>query len=343
MANLANKYRPATFEDMTEQTLIVEMLQSMCREEPLKIRNFLLVGPAGVGKTTSARILANMINDGKGSPIEIDAASNNGIDTVREIIQQAKQYPIGSKYKVFICDEVHAFSSAAWQSMLKVLEEGPARTVFLLCTTNPEKIPDTILSRVQTFQLSKISLRGIHDRLVTIIQKENEEGQGITYVDDAVNFIAKLANGGMRNAITLLDKALSYSKDLTSENLMKSLNLPEYDDYFSLLTAYAKKDNASIAKLVNDVYNSGVNFTKWFEGFHAFVMNIVKYIFLQDINATMIPSHYSDKISKYGMAHSAICLKLAHRLISLNQELKTTQYLQEVALTYLCSVPVKKG
>lgn len=293
--------------------------------------------------TTSARILANMINKGQGDPIEIDAASHNGIDTVRDIVQQSKQYPIGCKYKVFICDEVHAFSSAAWQSLLKTLEEGPARSVFLLCTTNPEKIPATILSRVQTFQLSKISLQGIFNRLVTIIKHENEEGRNITYTDDAVNFIAKLANGGMRDAITLLDKALSYSTDITSENLMKSLNLPEYDDYFALLSAYAKHDNVAIARIINDVYNSGVNFTKWFEGFHAFVINIVKYIFLQDINATMIPAHYSEKIAKYGMAHSTICLKLAHRLVKLNQELKTTQYLQEVALTYLCSVPSKKG
>lgn len=292
--------------------------------------------------TTLARCVANILNSGSGEPLEIDAASHNGVDSVREIIQQASTYPVGAKYKVFILDEVHAFSQQAWQMLLKTLEEGPAKSIFVLCTTNPEKIPATILSRVQTFQLSKISLGGITDRLIHVIECENREGRNITYNRDAVSFIAKMAQGGMRDALTLLDKALSYSTDITSENLMKALNLPEYNDYFALLSAYAKKDNVAITRIVNDVYNSGVNFIKWFEGFHSFVMNVVKYIFLQDIEATMIPSHYLDKISKYSTAHSIICLRLANKLLKLTADLKTTQYLQEVALTYLCSIP-KKG
>lgn len=340
--SLATKYRPKTWNDVSEQTLVVHMLKNLCERPTLDNRNFLLTGPAGCGKTTSARIMANVINNGSGEPIEIDAASHNGVESVREIVQQARAYPVGCAYKVFIMDEVHAFSQAAWQVLLKTLEEGPAKSVFILCTTNPEKIPNTILSRVQTFQLSKISLDGIHSRLVNIINMENSEGSQISYTEDAVNYIAKLANGGMRDALTLLDKALAYSSDITAENLSKALNLPNYDDYFTLLSAYAKRDNTGIAEVVHNVYNSGVNFVKWFEGFHAFVINIVKYIFLQDINATMIPSHYSDKIANYNAKHSAVCLKLANRLIQLNHELKSTQYLQELALTYLCSTSTKK-
>lgn len=236
----------------------------------------------------------------------------------------------------------HALSNAAWQSLLKTLEENPAKSVFVLATTNPEKIPQTILSRVQTFQLSKISLKGIEDRLKFVIESENAEGRHITYTEDAINYIAKLANGGMRDALTTLEKALVYSEDLTSENLAKSLNLPKYDDFFSLLTAYVKKDNVEISKIVNDVYNSGINFVKWFSEFHSFVINIVKYIYLQDINQTMIPAYYNDKISKYNEKHAITCLKLANKLMKLNYELKSTQYLQEVALTYLCTVPSKK-
>lgn len=343
MATLAVKYRPKTFDDIVEQKLVVQMVANLCKSPTLDSRNFLLIGPAGTGKTTTARVMAQVLNNGNGEPIEMDAASHNGVDSVREIVQQARSYPVGCEYKVFILDEVHSFSNQAWQVLLKTLEESPAKSVFILCTTNPEKIPATILSRVQTFQLSKISLSGITSRLIHVLECEKSEGRDISYEEDAINYIAKLANGGMRDALTLLDKALAYSNNITSESLTSALNLPQYDDYFTLLSAYAKKDNKLITELIHKVYNSGINFVKWFEGFHSFVINVVKYIFMQDIEATMIPSHYLDRISKYGTAHSVICLRLANKLMKLNADLKSTQYLQEVALTYLCSVPKKEG
>lgn len=292
--------------------------------------------------TTLGRIVSNELNDGLGEPIEIDAASHSGVDNVREIISQARTYPIGCKYKVFILDECHSFSNTAWQSFLKVLEEGPAKSVFVFCTTNAEKIPATIISRVQTFQLSKISLDGIYSRLKYVLDSEISNGRNISYGEDALRFIAKLANGGMRDSLTLLDTALTYSNNINSENLTRALNLPDYDAYFELLSAYAKHDNVSITRIVDEVYNSGVNFVKWFERFHSFIVNIMKYIYLKDINLTMIPSHYIDKIQKYGTNHAVICLHLANVLVKLNHELKTTQYLQELALTYLCTTP-KKG
>lgn len=338
---LANKYRPKNFEDMCEQTVIVEMIKSICDSGNLSCRNFLFIGPAGCGKTTISRIIANKLNDGLGEPIEIDAASHSGVEAMREVITQARSYPVGCKWKVFIIDECHSLSNQAWQSLLKTLEEAPAKTIFLLCTTNPEKIPATILSRVQTFQLSKISLEGISNRLKYVLDCEISEGNPYTYTDDAVIYIAKLAQGGMRDGLTLLDKALSYSNDITIENLQNALNLPNYDDYFDLLSAYAAKDNQKIATIINSVYNSGVNFVKWFEGFHQAVINVFKFIYLQDINATMIPSIYLDKMSRYNIRHSAVCLKLANKLMDMNHELKSTQYLQEVALTYLCAMPRK--
>lgn len=342
MANLAVKYRPKTFEDFVEQSLIIHMVKSLCERPELENRNFLFTGPAGCGKTSVSRVIASVLNEGQGEPIEIDAASHSGVDSMRDIVSQAQQYPVGVKYKVFIIDEVHALSNAAWQSMLKVLEENPAKSVFLLCTTNPEKIPATIISRVQSFQLSKISLDGIFNRLKYVLDNEIQEGRDIKYDEVALNFIAKLANGGMRDALTLLDKVLAYSNIVDHESVSHALNLPNYDDYFALLNAYAKKDNTSIAEIIHKVYNSGVNFVKWFEGFHGFVINIVKYIFMKDINATMIPVTYLDKVSKYTAQHSVVCLKLGNKLLELNSELKRTQYLQEVALTYLCSIP-KKG
>lgn len=335
--SLAVKYRPKTWEDVTEQSVVVDMLKAMCESDNLENRNFLLTGSAGCGKTTLCRIMANVLNKGEGDPIEIDAASNSGIDSIREIVKQARQYPIVGKYKIFIIDEAHALSSAAWQALLLPIESGVANSIFMFATTNPEKIPATIISRVQSFQLAKISLEGIIKRLIHVIELEQKGGRNITYEYPAVSYIAKLAQGGMRDALTLLDKALAYSPDITSDNISKALNIPEYDDYFALLNAYVSKNNSEISNIVDRIYNSGVNFNKWFESWHSFVVNIVKYIFLKDINRTMIPIQYEDKISNYSEKHAQVCLKLANKLIKLNYELKTTQYLQEVALTYLCS------
>ena len=287
--------------------------------------------------TTLARIIGNNLNENRGNIIEIDGATYNGVEKTREIVAQAKSFPVGSRYKIFIVDECHALSAASWAVLLKLLEESPAATVMILCTTNPEKIPDTILSRVQTFQLSKISLQGIVNRLKYVLDAEIAEGVAITYDESAVSFVAKLANGGMRDALTLLDKALAYSKDITEANLAVALNLPNYDDYFKCLGAITKKDNEKIIALIDQVYNSGVNFIRWFEGFHAFVINVVEYIYTQDINKTKIPAQYVDRISKYTVAHAAVCLMLSKKLLVLNHELKTTNYQQELAITHLCT------
>lgn len=341
MPNLAAKYRPKTWDEVVEQKLVIKMVKGLIEDTHMDVRNFLFTGPAGCAKTTICRILANVLNEGKGEPIEIDAASNSGVDNMRVIIDQARSYPVGTKWKIFIIDEVHSFSNAAWQAALKTFEEVPAKTIFLMATTNPEKIPETILSRVQQFRLSKISVAGIENRLKYIVEQENKEGQSITYTDDAISYIAKMANGGMRDAITLLEKAIASDSNITSQSLMTSLGLPNYDQFFELLQAYASKDNAGIAKIIDEVYNSGVNFAKWMTDFHAFTINVVKYILLQDISRTMIPGHYEAKIKNYGSAHVMICLILANKLVKLNNELRFSQYQQELTLTYLCSV-VKK-
>ena len=239
----------------------------------------------------------------------------------------------------------HAFSNQAWQALLKCLEEQVGNTVWIFCTTNPEKIPATIISRVQSFKLSKISTANIQKRLKYILDTEIQEGRTITYTDDALAYIAKLSGGGMRDAITALDKTLAFGSDVNSELIEKALDLPDYEDYFNLLVSLVKKDNANITAVIDRVYNSGTNFVKWFEGFHSFLCNIVKYVFLKDISRTMIPYHYIDKISAYNEQHAFICLRLANVVMTMNKELKTTQYLAETAMTYLCvaSAPKKAG
>ena len=131
--------------------------------------------PAGCGKTTCARIFANEINKGLGNPIEMDAASNSGVDDVRNIIQQAQTKSLDSEYKVFIIDECHSISNTGWQAFLKLIEEPPAKSIFIFCTTDPERIPKTILSRVQRYNFTKISQQGIIDRLRYILENEGYE------------------------------------------------------------------------------------------------------------------------------------------------------------------------
>lgn len=328
---------------MTEQTSVVQILENICNSGELVNRNFLFIGPPGIGKTTLARCLARKLNGDLTDVIEVDAASYSGVENTREIVQQMRTFPLKGRYKIFILDEVHSFSTQSWQVLLKSLEEPPARSVTCLCTTNPEKIPATILSRVQTFQLSKISLDGIVSRLEYILNNERyKEGTGAnSYSKDAVVMIGKLARGGMRDAITLLTKVLAYNNEVNMDNVANSLSLPSYDDYFALLNAVVGRNNEAIVSMVDKVYNSGVNFVEWFSDFHSFLCNIVKYICMQDVSKTMIPPMYSDKISKYGTQHLAVCLKWSQKLLNLVKDLKGTQYLQETAITYLCSVPRK--
>lgn len=172
--SLAVKYRPTTFDDVTEQSAVKVILQQQLASNEIQ-HSYLFCGGAGTGKTTCARIFANEINHHQGNPIEMDAASNNSVDDVRNIIAQAKTQSLDSEYKVFIIDECHSLSNTRWQAMLKLIEEPPAKSIFIFCTTDPQKIPKTILSRVQRYDFQRISQQGIVDRLKTIIERENNE------------------------------------------------------------------------------------------------------------------------------------------------------------------------
>lgn len=168
---LAIKYRPKTFDDVTEQTEVKLILQQQLDANAIQ-HCYLFVGGAGTGKTTTARIFANEINKGQGNPIELDAASNNSVDDMRDLIAQAQTKSLNSEYKVFIIDECHMITVQGWNAILKLIEEPPAKSIFIFCTTNPERIPRTILSRVQRFDFKQISQSGIVNRLNHVLQSE---------------------------------------------------------------------------------------------------------------------------------------------------------------------------
>ena len=276
--SLAIKYRPKTWEDVTEQNSTKIILQQQLESGEVK-NAYLFCGPAGCGKTTCARIFANDINKGEGNPIELDAASNNGVDDVREIIQQAKTKSLDSEYKIFIIDECHALSNSAWQAMLKIIEEPPAKSIFIFCTTDPQKIPKTILSRVQRYDFQRISQEGIVHRLKQILHDENiyVTAKEIETISPSVEYIAKIADGGMRDAITLMDKCLAYSKILTLENVVKALGTTDYDTMFKL-TDYLIDDKVKLAlKLIEDIYNDGKDLKTFVKQYVQFLLDLSKY------------------------------------------------------------------
>ncbi|MGM9543533.1 MAG: DNA polymerase III subunit gamma/tau [Romboutsia timonensis] len=286
---LANKYRPKTFEDVSEQGAIKTIIENQIKNSDLR-NAYLFCGGAGTGKTTCARIVADMINDGKGNPIELDAASNNSVDDVRRIITDSKFKSLDSKYKIYIIDECHSLSNAAWQAMLKLLEEPPKSTIFIFCTTDPQKIPGTILSRVQRYNFQRISKQGIINRLKYIIEQENKEGNIITYDNEALDYIAKQARGGMRDAITTLDKCLAFSKELTLKNVVDVLSagVTPYDLNQFTLCLINKDINNSLTCL-NNFYMSGIDMSLLVTNYFDFLLNLQKYLVLGSSEASNLP------------------------------------------------------
>lgn len=292
---LANKYRPKKFEDVVAQTSVKIILMNQLENEQYK-NAYLFCGGAGTGKTTTARIIANEINEGKGNPIEVDGASNNGVDNIREIIDSCKFQSITCKYKIFIIDECHMLSTGAWNAMLKVLEEPPANTIFILCTTDPQKIPNTILSRVQRFDFKRIPTDLIVERLQFIVDSENKEGAEIVAEQDGLEYIAKLADGGMRDSITMLDKVLDYTKEITYENVVTALGAPNYEEYFDLLDAIFNQDKVSCINAIEDAYMNGKDLKLYMRNFTNFVLDVTKFILTEDEQVVSIPSIFLGRL-----------------------------------------------
>lgn len=288
---LANKYRPKTFEDVSEQSAIKTIIENQIKNNDLRSA-YLFCGGAGTGKTTCARIVANMINENKGNPIELDAASNNSVEDVRRIATDCKFKSLDSKYKIYIIDECHSLSNAAWQAMLKLLEETPAGVLFIFCTTDPQKIPGTILSRVQRYNFQRISKEGIVSRLNYICSQEH-----ITVEMEALDYIAKLAQGGMRDAITSLDKCIAYSKDLSLENVVKVMSSGVTPYQLSEFTQFLiNKDLSNAMNMLQRFFMSGIDMSLLVSMYFEFLLNLQKYLILNDRDVSNLPI---DLLSSY--------------------------------------------
>lgn len=323
---LALKYRPHTFSDLTEQSSVVKILTNQIETNTIK-HGYLFVGAAGTGKTTSARIFANMINKGSGEPIELDAASNNSVDDIRRIIEEAQTKSLDSEYKVFIIDECHMLSNSAWNAFLKTLEEPPAKSIFILCTTNPEKIPATILSRVQRYNFQRISMKGVIDRLLYILEQEDAEADisGLDWDIQAVDLIAKIADGGMRDAITLLDKCLSYSNDVIVSNVINALGVADYDTMFELTAFLSTKNINGMLNLVNSVFESGMDLKQFIKDYFEFILDLNTYHHTGNMDLIKLPLNYENTIKEITQDEWHHIINLLPVTVDLMNEIKWVQ------------------
>ncbi len=288
----ARKYRPMSFDSVVGQQALTTTLKNAVKSGKLA-HAYLFCGPRGVGKTTCARIFAKAINcehptaegeacnecescnafsEGRSYNIfELDAASNNSVENIKSLMEQTRIPPQVGRYKVFIIDEVHMLSTAAFNAFLKTLEEPPAHVIFILATTEKHKVLPTILSRCQIYDFERMTVRDIIGHLKSVAEKEN-----IKYDEQALNVIAEKADGGMRDALSIFDQAASFSQgDISYQKVIEDLNVLDEENYFNIIDLALENKVSEIMVLLNTVINKGFDGGNLINGLASHVRNVL--------------------------------------------------------------------
>ena len=296
---LANKYRPTTFDEVIGQPITTKILSTQIANKSYN-HAILFVGNAGCGKTTCAKIFASQIN---GEVFTLDCASYNGVADIRQIIENAKTPSLIYDYKVFILDECHTLSSAAWPALLITLEENIPHSIFIFCTTRMDKIPDTIISRVQRFNIVPISENIIEDRLKFVCKEEN-----INISDEAIKIISKSAKGGMRQALTNLEKCVIYN-DLSIQGISEVLNIISDDIFKQLYNSIKSKDMNRIIDTIESIYNAGYELHLVIRQFLDYLLENKLDVSIVDTTLTVLQDIKFDNNPKNLIIARYICIK----------------------------------
>jgi DNA polymerase-3 subunit gamma/tau len=345
----ARKYRPATFDDVVGQQSITSTLQKAIKNNHLA-QALLFCGPRGVGKTTCARILAKAINqdtfEGELDPdedfsfniFELDAASNNSVDDIRNLIDQVRFSPQQGKFKVYIIDEVHMLSQAAFNAFLKTLEEPPAHAIFILATTEKHKIIPTILSRCQIFDFRRIQVSDMVSHLKNIAEKE-----GVTAEEEALHVVAEKADGALRDALSIFDRLVTFSGNtVTYKDAIENLNILDYDYYFRATDLILEGDMAGSMLLFNEVLDRGFNGHEFINGLATHFRNL---LMCKDASTVQL-LEVSEKIQQRYLEQTGSCspLNLLKGLRAMNdcdvqyKSSKNQRLTVELAIMKMCAI-----
>tara|TARA_Y100001970_G_scaffold50742_1_gene64198 strand:+ start:245 stop:1879 length:1635 start_codon:yes stop_codon:yes gene_type:complete len=292
---LALKWRPQKFEQVIGQEHITQALSNAIKFNRIS-HAFTFSGPRGVGKTTTARILAqelNQIEDINSSfdIIEMDAASNRGIDEIRSLRQNVSVSPAHGKYKIYIIDEVHMLTKEAFNALLKTLEEPPEYTIFILATTDPHKMPATILSRTQRYDFRRLRINDIKKQLIIILNSEEK-----VFDDIGLELIARKADGSMRDALGYLDQIMNYCEDnIDLKSIQKTLGVVGNDSYLKIFNYIYNGNTDKVVKYVNQIVMDGVSVYDFVTGLNSFLRELL-YVMLGNSNDEVISKWLSDNI-----------------------------------------------